>query len=208
MWQWLAENHLSLTVFANIGMLTIWLLYLGVFLRQYRRQTRPRILISRAAGNTLDASCFITNMSSDPVYLEAISVTLEGEDSTWTGTATDVRTPDGEQVPEDPRMRTHQGPIQPAGYFPIGTFRTLLERVGEVNPKLGASIMDNCDGSMLCIKVYADYASEDLIIGAERRFRLAGKGHECRVLAEGRTTRQIRSRARRRRAEAELQQLE
>ena len=74
---WIAENTEVLNLAANVAMVVIWLAYLHVFLRSFRRQTRPKIVINLAAGSTLDAACFISNMSSEPIYVESIVAKLE-----------------------------------------------------------------------------------------------------------------------------------
>jgi len=54
----------------------IWVVYLSFFLRSYRRQQRPSILITSGAGKDLDAHCFVTNLGLEPVYLLDVVIDL------------------------------------------------------------------------------------------------------------------------------------
>lgn len=74
MLNWMTKNSDWLNVVANWAMVAIWIVYLQVFLRSFRRQTLPKIVINQAAGSSLDAACFISNMSSEAIYIEASSL--------------------------------------------------------------------------------------------------------------------------------------
>ena len=76
MLEWFAANSEMLNLVANWAMVIIWIAYLQIFLRSFRRQTLPKIVINRAAGSSLRASCFVSNMSSDAIYIESVIVKI------------------------------------------------------------------------------------------------------------------------------------
>lgn len=203
MLEWVSDNGAALSVASNFGMLIVWVVYLGTFLRQYRRQTQPKIVINRAAGRSLDAECFISNMSTEPIYVEAIIVSFETEGKCWSATVTDIVRRDGEDIPDDPRQRTRQGPMRSGDYMPVGSFNGLLERFVEESPDLEAIDNDDFEKASLRVKILADYASEELVIGAERVFDFAQDGSDW-FLRSGTSTHQIRSRRQRRRAQEQV----
>lgn len=198
MFQWIVDHSDTVNAASSMAMLFVWMAYLQVFLRSYRRQVRPKIVINRAAGSALDAHCFVSNMSSEAMYLESVIVTVNNGEQTATHTVTDVDTLDGDQPPEDPRERTHQGPLRPGEYMSLGTFHELLNKVirrqGEGRENLGASVKS----VTLDVMIIADYSSEDLLVGANRRFKAERKGETWYLAAESAETQQIRSRRERR----------
>jgi hypothetical protein len=196
--EWLTEHNAGFGALANIGMLIVWLVYLQLFARGYRRQTRPKIVITRAAGSTLDASCFISNMSSDAIYIESIVASLCCGDQKWSRTVTDLETLDNEDDARDPFRKTHQGPLRPGEYMQVGTFGNLLERVLGTSANERDGLNGLQDPLVAEITVIADYASEDLLVGASRRFALHKRAHSWLLHPESVSTHQIRSRRERR----------
>ncbi|MEQ8444657.1 MAG: hypothetical protein RIB57_02095 [Pelagibacterium sp.] len=194
MFQWITEHSGTLNAISSVAMLFVWIAYLQVFLRSYGRQIRPKIVINRAAGSALDAHCFVSNMSSEAMYLESVLVTAICGEQTATHTVTDIDTLDGDDGPADPRQRTHQGPLGPGEYTSLGTFDELLNKVvrrqGEELEQFNAS----GDPLFLEVMIIADYSSEDLLIGAKRLFKADWRGETWYLAAESVETQQIRSR--------------
>ena len=65
MFEWISDNSETVNAVSSVAMLLVWIAYLQVFLISYRRQVRPKIVINRAAGSALNASCFVGNISSE-----------------------------------------------------------------------------------------------------------------------------------------------
>ena len=86
---WLTANKELLNLIANWTMVAIWIVYLQVFLRSFQRQTLPKIVINRAAGSSLDAACFVSNMSPDAIYIESVIVELTCGEETFASAVTD-----------------------------------------------------------------------------------------------------------------------
>jgi len=210
MLEWISANNRGLTLLVSLAMLIVWLVYLQVFLGGYRRQTRPKIIINYGAGTALDACCFISNMSSEPIYVESIVATLTADGRSWSLPVTDVEPHDGGENAADPKKRTYQGPLMPGQYMEIGSFRGLLARVVQGGESDGAPAgervnIDVLNGPVSAeILVLADYASEDLLVGARRRFTAFRDDGAWRMHSETVGTEQIRSKGRRRQIEAML----
>src|SRR5690606_5968835 len=126
MLDWIARHADFLALLVNAGMLVVWLTYLHVFLTGYRRQVRPKIIINRGGGAGLDARCFVSNMGSEPIYIEDILVTVEANEERWSASVIDVDGLDEGVASSDPKRLTHQGPLQSGGYMEIGRYGDLL----------------------------------------------------------------------------------
>ena len=198
MLDWLIENVDLLNLIASWAMVAIWVVYLQVFLRSFRRQTLPKIVINRAAGSTLDASCFVSNMSPDAIYIESVIVEVACGERKFSSAVTeiDLRTEDDNSL--DPKQRTFQGPLASAAYTSLGTFQHL---VGTLSRHTGCDIDELQTAGLplfIDISILADYASEKLLIGARRRFRATWEDGQWKLVGETPETRQIRSHRERR----------
>ncbi|WMT92801.1 hypothetical protein [Pelagibacterium sp. H642] len=193
MLQWISDNSEVLNLVANWAMVLIWIVYLQVFLLSFRRQTLPKIVINRAAGSTLDAACFVSNMSSDAIYIESVLVEIGAGDDTLGCTITDFEFFDGEKGSDDPKLRTYQGTLGPSQYTSLGKFEDLIASVAR---RTGHDVenLKSAGGPITVeITIIADYASEDQLIGARRKFRATWEGDHWKLIAETTETQQIRS---------------
>lgn len=199
MLQWIADNNDLLNLFANWAMVVIWIVYLQVFLQSFRRQTLPKIVINRAAGSTLDAACFVSNMSSDAIYIESVLVAVEAGRDALSCTVTDFEFFDGEQGSDDPKLRTYQGTLGPSQYTSLGRFGDLIASVARRTDR-DVERLKSAGGPIIVeITIIADYASEDQLIGARRKFGATWDGAHWKLSAETPETQQIRSRRERKR---------
>ncbi|MEX0406781.1 hypothetical protein ABGN05_14010 [Aquibium sp. LZ166] len=196
---WISTNSEELNLAANWLMVGIWLVYLQVFLRNFRRQTLPKIVINRAAGSSLDAACFVSNMSSEAIYIERVIVRIKAGECTLACTVTDFAIAEGEVENADPKQRTFQGTLSPGQYSSLGKFDDLIgmvaKRTGHNHEQLKSS------GDMIAVEItiVADYASERLLVGATRTFDACWQGKYWKLTAASPGTHQIRSRRERRR---------
>lgn len=194
MFQWITDYSDTISAMSSMAMLFVWIAYLQVFLRSYHRQVRPKIVINRAAGSALDASCFVSNMSSEAIYIESVIVTLTCRRYNICHTVTDLEELDGDERPDDPRQRTLQGPFRPGDHTSIGTFDALIEKVVRKNDETLDHPKTSGDPILLEVMVIADYLSDDLLIGAKRIFEAEPQGPSWRLSAKTTETQQIRSR--------------
>jgi hypothetical protein len=194
MLEWISNNSETISAISSVAMLLVWVAYLQVFLRSYHRQVRPKIVINQAAGSTLDASCFVGNMSSESIYIESVIVTLACRERDIIHTVTDFEELDGGDRPDDPRLRTLQGPLRPGDYTSIGTFDDLIEQVHRNKGEAVDHPKSSGEPISLEVMVIADYSSDDLLIGAKRSFKAESLGQGWLVKANTSATEQIRSR--------------
>lgn len=201
--QWMLEYSELISTLTGVGTLLVWVIYLQVFVSNYRRQLRATLLITRGAGYGLDASCFLSNMSSGPVFVQSVLITLETADETLVCPATDIQEKDGE-APSDARLRTRQGPIGSGEIRDIGSFSRLMRRAlrGRVGSR-NTDILERKVRAMI-VEIVGVYGSEDLPIGARRRFVLVEDAETIRIEGEYLQTQQIRRKQERKRLISDL----
>lgn len=192
MLEWMSQRQEFLNLLVNLGMLVVWIAYLQLFLANFRRQRRPNILINFGAGSGLSARCLVSNMSSEAIYIESIIAKLEGDGTTQTCAVTDLEDLGAERILEDPKQGTRQGPLASGGYMDIGEFRDLIERVMRSNgtPDDGQP-PSLVGGRVFELQVIANYGSENLLVGGERRFDLVERQGQLTLRPRGIDTRQI-----------------
>lgn len=193
-WQFITTNSGGISVVTNVMMLAIWVLYFQLLLHTYRHGMRPKILINRAAGYTLDARCVITNMSSEKIHLESVLLVLRSDKEEQTFVLTEHADNEAEEMP--PQV-WFQGPLGSGELIDIGTYRSLIDRA--LGPNSSDHPLREPRLRSLKIAVVATYTAEDQIIGAERSFDI--KGDDRRMAPRAYSAEQIRSG--RRRAEIE-----
>lgn len=207
MLDWLIENTDTLNLAANWAMVAIWVIYLQVFLRSFRRQTLPKIVINRAAGSSLNASCFVSNMSSDGIYVESVIIEIRCGKSTFSAVVTDAEFDGGEES-ADPKSRTFQGTLGSSQYASIGRFDELIatatRRAGYSEDPLKSS----SDVISVTVTILADHSSETLLIGAEREFSALWRDDHWKLEPVEPRTRQIRSKRERTRLNERFSTLE
>lgn len=202
--RWVANNYELISALTSLGMLLVWIVYLQVFVSSYRRQLRATMLIARGAGDGLDARCFLSNMSSGPVYVQSVIATVETAADTLICATTDMDELEGE-LPADTRQRTRQGPLNTGDLRDIGSFRTLVRRA--LGNRKGDTDREICARKVeaVTVEVLGTYGSEDLLVGARRRFNILGGDTGIRIVADGVHTEQIRTRHERKKLAAELE---
>lgn len=189
--QWLLDHGQAVSAMTGLGTLAVWVVYLQVFVNSYRRQLRATLLITRGAGSDLDANCFLSNMSSGPLYVQSVLVTLETRAGSTTGAATDLRWDDCQRL--KPTERTRQGPLGQGEMRSIGSFKELmLQTLSGEEERL-----DSVEA--VTIDVIIIYGSENLPAGARRRFIIDRNDDGPSVHGETLVTTQIRKRRQRKR---------
>lgn len=195
--EWLSEHSKAITAITSILTLFVWFFYAQILYRNFARTRRPRIIINRGHGNDLTSLCLISNMSSEPIFLEHIIVTLHTSKGPLTNDMIDCEadhqqdgsdTEDSSEAESEERrqgMQSSQGPMLSGSYSHVGNFETILKRLCSVHGvKLERNRpTDDTVFHFLDIRVVAIYGSEDHPIGAERRFRLHMKeGEACTLV--------------------------
>jgi len=200
--QWIAEHSEIIAALTSIGMLLVWVMYLQLFVSSYRRQVRATLLITRGAGDGLDARCFVSNMSSGAVYVASVMVTVATGTRSAIRAVTDIRNAEGE-IAEEAGRWTRQGPLDSGETRDLGSFGSLARQVLAQMSAAG----ENPEASLraITVQVIGIYGSEDLPVGASRTFILSGKGEGRQLQGKELDTRQVRSRRGRRKLVADLE---
>jgi len=200
--QWIAEHSQSITALTSIGTLLVWVVYLQLFVHSYRRQLRATLLITRGAGDDLDARCFLSNMSLGSVHVESVQVTVQAQSGTTVRPVTDIRNAEGE-ITEEAGRWTRQGPLGSGEARDLGSFRSLMRQALANTAGTGGIFPDQIEA--ITIQVIGIYGSEDLPVGARRTFILRSDGQTSEILGEEMGTRQIRNRRDRRKLVSDLE---
>lgn len=193
MWQWLNQNSPALGLALSLGMLGVWAFYLNLFVRGYRRERRCKILISLGGQQDLTARCLITNMSAEPVYVENVTATVSLEEEEWSCSVSEYGWSRDDNSPMRPEFRTRQGPLLSGQWRDIGSISDVLERARDMlgqTPQVGGGERP-FDVELLVVAIYD---SEDLPVGAKRRFTVVSDGAGWRVSPSSGDTEQIRGR--------------
>jgi hypothetical protein len=205
MYDWIADNYKVLSVCASLASVSVWLVYAQLLYLGFRRQRSPRLIINRGRNKDINALCLISNMSAESVFIEYIIAELETTSGTITLDVTDFEleylesgnSGDGQsdqaagnQRPLNASENTRQGPIPPGGFFHIGTFNELIQRIArnevmttrEDTPEYYSeshgekNLQDKLELNCLTLRLIGIYGPEAMPIGAERRFDLKYDG--------------------------------
>ncbi len=203
MWSWVQENAQIISALAAWATLGVWALYLQLLYSSYRLSRRAKVLIKRGAGDTIDAKCIVANMGAEPIYIEAIRITLARGDSSHTCALSNhevAMTPEN-----DPRPQWMQGPLSSSEMIDIGKFRSLIDYCIDRAPQFtGPDAESILDGADVTILVVATMASETYPVAAQRGFRIGAKANRLLLHPRMLRTEQIRSKRARREIEAAL----
>lgn len=193
---WFIENAQAVSAIASLGTLCIWSIYLTIFWRGYRRQLKPKLVINKGEGDGLDAHCLLTNMSQQPIHIQGVVAELGFSDQTCSGYITDAEDVRAAGNPHGWQRLTRQGPLASGSMMDMGTFRSILDYVVRTaDPKSNAPVAETRRCS---ITVLAMYGSEDQLVGATREFDVVHADGSTSLTSENVETRQLTSRAERR----------
>jgi hypothetical protein len=195
MWQWLLDNHGAVSAIASILTLFVWGLYFQLLYNNYRRLRRPKILINRGAGQTVQARCIVANMSAESIYVEAVLVSFDPDRRDTEPTVCSLSDLDMPVPTEkDPRRTWLQGPLQSGELIDIGSYQSLIDKAVS-----GKDADATRHGALplhaIAVTVVASYLSEDRLVAAERVFDLERRDAAVRLRPRSFAARQIRSRA-------------
>jgi hypothetical protein len=208
MLEFLQVNAPLVSAAASVGTLTIWAIYLHIFVSGYQRQIKPMLIINRVEGSGLDARCFVTNMSRDPVHIQSVVAkvaTAEDEHVAYITDAEDVRQAGN---PSGWERLTRQGPLQPGTMVDMGSYECILDYVASTccgTSGFAHSALAE-KANELEITILGIYGSEDLLIGATRVFEMHRSDSRIDLRACDAHTRQITRKRERRFLASQLAQ--
>lgn len=191
---------------ASIGTLCIWAIYLQIFVGGYRRQIKPMLVINHGEGRALNAHCLVTNMSKDPVHIQSVVARVIADGKTYSAYITDAEDIRRSGVDTGWQRMTRQGPLQPGTMVDMGTFDCIIEYAEASAHEAGEHLSGKLDeaAETIEITILGIYGSEDLLIGATRKFDLAKSDTGTGIQASEALTRQITRRHERKRLLSEL----
>ncbi|MQY46575.1 hypothetical protein GAO09_11020 [Rhizobiales bacterium RZME27] len=191
---------------ASIGTLCIWAVYLQIFVGGHRRQIKPMLVINHGEGRALNAHCLVTNMSKEPVHIQSVVAKVLADGKTHTAYITDAEDIRRSGVATGWQRMTRQGPLQPGTMVDMGTFDCILEYAESTAIENGGELHRKLDEQAEAIEIIilGIYGSEDLLIGASRKFDLAKAANGAGLRASEALTRQITRRQERKKLLREL----
>lgn len=202
MQQWIAANFQVLSLAISTCSVLVWVVYLQVYVRAYRRQRRFKILINRSHGRGLKTSCLVSNMSSEAIYVQSLVAVVESPDNRWECPLTDLSTLNEHESAHSGAgsLPTRQGPLAAGAVRNMGTYKSLIEHVLMYNTDHPVEPTDEVYESLTSfeVTVLGVYASEDLMVGARRKFDLKHTDGKSELIAQTITAEQIRSKRERR----------
>ncbi|SHI99085.1 hypothetical protein [Wenxinia saemankumensis] len=196
---WLMAHADALNLALNAGMFAVWVFYLQLFLWNYLRARKPRLLINRGKGSDLEALCLVSNMSQEPVYPLNVYFTLDCGDESCRAAITDRDLLAAPADDDPPRDVTSHGPLTQGDFMSIGSFRHMLDlavKFGEGEPRS----LEDLRGRIRTLEVMVTgaFGGDDLEIAARRTFRVVTDREPWTVVPTEPQTRQISSRRERR----------
>lgn len=202
----LQANAPIVSAAASIGTLCIWAVYLQIFVGGHRRQVKPMLVINHGEGRALNAHCLVTNMSREPVHIQSVVAKVTTGGNTYKAYITDAEDIRRSGVDTGWQRMTRQGPLQPGTMVDMGTFDCIMEYAEanaiEAGEHLAGRLDDIAEG--IEITILGIYGSEDLLIGATRKFDLTKSGGGSAIRSSQALTRQITRRRERKKLLKEL----
>lgn len=194
MGQWLHDNASVISAVTNVAMVAIWLGYLQLFYRQFRRSQMPQMMILESDHHTLNADCLLVNMSQEIVTLVTVMVAARGPEGEQLSEITGYQQKTVEErSPRQLEEVIKQGPMDSGMFLRLGSFRDLLDIVARDG-------LPQKEVESLEIRAVVVHGAYPAPIGACRQYDLQ-RDEEGRLLgarATTDTTDQLRSWRRRR----------
>lgn len=184
----IAEHAEVINAALNALMVLIWTAYLQIFLVNHLRQARSVIHIDIGAAKGVRSRCLVTNLGSNPIYVQGIVADLSYEGRTSRTVITD-RDEISEDDVDNPLSRTNRGVLMPGQTEDIGSLTDLLHRA---RIRLDEDwVPDQIDH--VKITVVAISGQVERIVGASKTFNAHGDPDIVRFSSKRILTRQIRA---------------
>ncbi|WJH38459.1 hypothetical protein N7E02_07510 (plasmid) [Aliirhizobium terrae] len=202
----LQANAPIVSAAASLGTLCIWAVYLQIFVGGHRRQVKPMLVINHGEERALNAHCLVTNMSREPVHIQSVVAKVKTDNHTYTAYITDAEDIRQSGIDTGWQRMTRQGPLQPGTMADMGTFDCIIAYAEANAIEAGEHFTSKLDAvaENIEITILGIYGSEDLLIGATRKFDLTKSDGRSAIRASEALTRQITRRRERRKLLKEL----
>lgn len=161
-----------ITPLSSAVMALIWVVYLQLFFRQYKRNSRPFLVVHHAQNESPDSLCLLVNMGKEPVHVlcvQAVIYDISGAERILTVTEYRRISADDRNIQQSLR----QGPLHPGAYLLLGTFRNIiLGRKSEEDD--AASLLEEV--REFEIRAAVIHGPSSFPVGVRRRFILRHAG--------------------------------
>lgn len=191
-WNWLQQNTAAVTGASDLTFAIIWVFYLQLFYRQYRRQKRVELLIHHAQGVGPSASCLLVNMSSEPVHIQCVMARVEMVHESRTHQVTDYRRISMDDA--HARQLLRQGPLRSGDFLLLGRFVDIL--LARQSPPIKAAGDEELPQVLeevlaLELRAVAIHGPSDHAVGARRRFKVEYRDGHLQIRPEQLDTEQL-----------------
>lgn len=169
---WLQDHTAAITAVTSLISVLIWLVYAQLLYQNYRRQRRPKIIISQVGERNIDSLCLLSNMSQEAIYIECVQLLAHTEEHSACVNITDfVDQLDGDDMQIVPGSGTYQGPLASGNCLTLGSFKRMTERL-LIQTQVGDNKIKKEDIKQLTVRIVATYGPENRPVGAFRTFLL------------------------------------
>lgn len=208
---WLSQNSSAINAITGICTLFVWLFYAQLLYLNFKRQRQPKIVINRGAGRSLETQCLVSNMSSEPIFIEHLIAVLHTDRGTLMRDLIDLEKVEGkDRGATNLAEITRQGPMLSGNFNQVGTFEEIVGRVLRYHEVTngGSKPMDGRTVHTVELRVIAIYGSEDAPVGTVRSFQIGSNEQGARtVLPTSLRTQRYASRWRRRKVKRWIREL-
>lgn len=171
----------------NALMVLIWTAYLHYFMVNQLLQSRSVIHIDIGAAKGAQSRCLVTNLSSNPIYVQGLVADLARDGHVSRTIVTD-RNEISEDVVQDPLARTNRGTLQPGETVDIGSLSDLVNRARISLDEDWSTDRISC----VTITVVAISGQADRIVGATKSFSAQERAGHVTFAPQNILTHQIR----------------
>lgn len=187
MLHFLAQNVDLLNLFLNGLLVVIWAVYLQIFLISHLRQARSVIHIDIGVEDGERSRCLVTNLSSNPLYIQGMVAELSQE-----GYSARVVITEREEIDEndlqDPLARTNRGTLHPGQTVDIGSLAAVVRRAWiRLGQKWSVDKL-----SRVTVTVVAITGQAERVVGASKTFEAKYTRDRSHFIPQNLLTHQIR----------------
>lgn len=203
MLDWIQEYADVIQIAASVITALVWIVYLQILVHTFRRQRRTSLLINRGGAQDMSARCLVSNMGSEPIYLQDVLAEIETGEDQYTASVVDHSELSREEI-DRPEETTSQGPVHSGSFVDIGSFRDILSRADR---SIGDRSRPDQVRRLTLIAIAASNQAQN-IVAACRSFDVVREEGSESLLPPSVHTRQIRSWRKRRQLTRILDRLE
>lgn len=161
-----------LSSISSAVMALVWVVYFQVFFVQYKRNSRPYLVIHHAQNENPDAMCLLVNMGKEPVHVQCVQAAIYSQDGTEkTLTVTEYRRVNADD--QNIQRTLRQGPLEAGGYLVLGSFRNIVLGNKSEDENAGELLEDIAEFELRAAVVHGP---SKYPVGARRRFVLKHQG--------------------------------